>query len=255
MKPTVRVTRRWALGLMLAGTMFASGYWLAAPEQLNGTLTAGLGDTIAEVAARSSYPLNTAILHDEDLSAADRPVLFRYVGPGGFDLPPTLTVSIDSMATVVTGIQMAPQLEYLGLDGVRALAQEIEPRLLAAGWTLDPTARGLTRWDDLAPALADPSELEGRSWYLGVYRHGDAELAIRLRRMHRTWRGLQGGALLLNLVWDDDRLRQRAEAVVDRLRREDGATVILSRPVDAAAYSARVRALLPVQAVEGTVGP
>ncbi|RYI15013.1 MAG: hypothetical protein EON48_11335 [Acetobacteraceae bacterium] len=63
--------------------------------------------------------------------------------------------------------------------------------------------------------------------------------------MHRVWPGLQGGALLLNLVWDDDRLRRRAEEVVDRLRREDGATVILSRPVDATIYSARVRALLP----------
>lgn len=244
-KLNARGVRWWALGLVIAGTMVASGYWLAGPDQLNGTLTVGLGDTIAEVAARSSYPLNTAILHDADLSAADRPVLFRYAGPGGFDLPPTLTVSIDSMATVVTGIQMAPQLAYLGLDGVRALAQEIEPRLLAAGWTRDPAARGLVRWDDLAPALADPSEPEGRSWYLGVYRHGDAQLMFRLRRMHRVWPGLQGGALLLNLVWDDDRLRRRAEEVVDRLRREDGATVILSRPVDATIYSARARALLP----------
>lgn len=233
------------MGPVLAGVLIVGGYWSWAPEQLNGTLTAGLGDTIAEVAARSSYPLNTAILHDDDLSAADRPVLFRYAGPGGFELPPTRVVTLTSTATLVTGIQMAPQLEYLGPDGVRALARDIEPRLLAAGWTPDPAAPGITGWDDLARVLADPSEPEATARHVARFRYGDAELVFRLRRLHRVLPGLPEGAFLLNLVWDDDQLRRRAESVMDRLRREDAATVILSRPVDATAYSARVRALPP----------
>lgn len=215
-------------------------------EQPTATLMAGLGDTIAEVAARSSYPLNTAILHDDDLSAADRPVFFRYMGPGGFELPPTRVVTLTSTATVVTGIRMAPQLEYLGPNGVRALAREIEPQLLAAGWTPDPAARGLTGWDDLAHAMADLSEPEVTARHVAQFRHGDAELLFRLRRLHRALPGLPDGAFLLNLEWNSDRLIQRAEAIMYQLRREDGITAaIMSRPVDAGPYSARVRALLP----------
>lgn len=240
-----RVVRRWIAGLVLAGTVLAGGYWLWGPERLAGTLVAGLGDTIAEVAACSSYPLNTAILQDNDMSAADRPVLFRYAGPGGFELPPTRAVALNSTATVVTGIEMAPQLEYLGRDGVLVLARDIERRLLAAGWTRDLAAPNLTAWDDLPHAMADPSKPERMAWHIAIFRYGDMEVLFRLSRRHGRWPGLPNGAFLLNLLWNDEPLDQDASAVMYRLRLEDGVSRKLWRSVDAAAYSARVRALLP----------
>lgn len=142
-------------------------------------------------------------------------------------------------------IETAPQLEYLGRDGVLALAGEVETRLRAAGWTPDLTEQNVTGRDDIAGAPADPSAPERMAWHIAAFRHGNTRLLFRLRRLHGAGPRFPDGGYPLNLLWHDDLLRRRAEAVADQLRHEEGVSTTWPRPVEASAYAARVRALMP----------
>ena len=212
-------------------------------DEVKSELVVSIGDTIAEVATRSSYPLNTRILTDEDLSAADTPVRLRYGGPNGISFQ-TRTVAINSVATLVTGIEAAPQFDFVGRRAVPELYEAIDRRLRAARW--EPIARaGITDPDELARQMADEGRPEVTAWQVGAYMNGETALTLRVRRLHAASVAFPDGAYLLNLVWRNEKIRAAAEAAVDVLRKEDGVSAIEPRPVEAASYGMRVRRLVP----------
>lgn len=208
------------------------------------TVQAALGELVTDVRDHSQHRLRLDRLHDDDLLGVDEPVRFRCSGPGPFDLPPTRFVSLDCIAAVVVAIQSSPQLEYLGLEDVLALQDELTARITAAGWQPLASQPGVTGREELLLRVRDPALAQQAAWYVAAFSSGDARLMLKLRRLHRAGTFADEALYLLNLQWRDPVLQARARDIAVELRRADGLPADRTRPIEPDAYCARVRARL-----------
>jgi len=203
-------------------------------------ICAALGQTLADVAAASSYPFDFRTLQDDDLITVGQPVKFRYAGAHGFDLPPTRFIGLTATAALVTAIDMSPQLNYLDAASAMALADHVAAQATAAGWRTISGGADVIGREELAVLMTDTSLPTETSWHIALLALETARLLFRLRRMHPAGGYADRALFLLNLQWRDDLLADCADKIAADLRREDGLPTDRWRHIDLNLYAPRV---------------
>jgi hypothetical protein len=193
------------------------------------TIVVALGYHVSQIKARSTMPLDTDRLKDDDALVAQEPNTFIYTHPQrGFTLPEARYVRLRLTLGVVTHFEVSPQVEYFNIDQAFEMACFLISLFDKSGWKRDPAVKKPVLLEELRlkfeDRVSDPRFKHG----VGRWKNDDEELYVELARKHRTGEpyaktlGYKEDKYLVTISISNKKLIDESYKKMSALRKEDG---------------------------------